>query len=140
MHIPATAHAAASERLMQRYYRTKQAVRQFNAMLLQNPARPSVSRRTAVTQPLNERFVSRDGLLEARDELLFEQQPAAILESFLLLEQHPGTDRFFRGHPARAAGARSTGSMPHSAATRATVSCSWTSCASRRASPMRCGG
>ncbi|MDD5180552.1 MAG: ACT domain-containing protein, partial [Gallionellaceae bacterium] len=39
--------------------------------------------------PLNARFVSRDNLLEARDEMLFEREPSAILESFLLMEQHP---------------------------------------------------
>ncbi|HEX5477080.1 MAG TPA: ACT domain-containing protein, partial [Burkholderiales bacterium] len=39
---------------------------------------------------LNERFRVRGELLEAADEKLFEREPAAILESFLLLMQHPG--------------------------------------------------
>jgi [protein-PII] uridylyltransferase len=88
MHISATATRRASEHLMQRYYRTRQAVRLLNAVLLQNlHARlfPEADR----LRPLNARFAVRDGLLEARDEMLFEHEPSAILESFLLLEQHP---------------------------------------------------
>ena len=45
-------------------------------------------------RPLNERFVARDDLLEARDEMLFEREPSAILESFLLMEQHPNLTGF----------------------------------------------
>jgi [protein-PII] uridylyltransferase len=41
------------------------------------------------TYPINERFIARDDYLEARDEELFNQEPSAILESFLLLEQRP---------------------------------------------------
>jgi [protein-PII] uridylyltransferase len=42
-----------------------------------------------VSYPLNERFVARDDLLEARSEALFEREPSAILESFLLMAQYP---------------------------------------------------
>jgi [protein-PII] uridylyltransferase len=88
MNIQATAARRASERLMQRYYQTRQAVRQLNEVLLRN-LHDHLFTVEARATPVNDRFVARDGLLEARSELLFEQEPAAILESFLLLEQHP---------------------------------------------------
>jgi [protein-PII] uridylyltransferase len=90
--IVASAQRRASEHLMQHYYRTRRAVLQLNAVLLQTirarifPA--------AEPQPVNERFVARDDKLEARDEALFEKEPSAILESFLLLEQHPQLSGF----------------------------------------------
>ena len=85
--IAASAQRRASEHLMQRYYRTRQAVQQLNAVLLQTMRARIFA--AAATHPLNERFVARDDKLEARDESLFEHEPSAILESFLLLEQHP---------------------------------------------------
>jgi [protein-PII] uridylyltransferase len=85
--ITASAQRRASEHLMQRYYRTKQAVLQLNSVLLQTMRARIFP--AAATYPLNERFVARDDKLEARDEALFEHEPSAILESFLLLEQHP---------------------------------------------------
>ena len=88
MNIAASSTRRASEHLMQRYYRTKQAVLQLNAVLLQN-MRAHLFPESGTTQPLNDRFMMRDDLLEARDEALFEKEPSAILESFLLLQQHP---------------------------------------------------
>lgn len=85
--IAASAQRRASEHLMQHYYRTKQAVLQLNAVLLQTMRARIFP--AAETFPINDRFVARDDKLEARDEALFETQPTAILESFLLLEQHP---------------------------------------------------
>ncbi len=85
--IAASAQRRASEHLMQRYYRTRQAVGQLNDVLLQTMRARIFP--PAATYPLNERFVARDDRLEARDEALFEREPSAILESFLLLEQHP---------------------------------------------------
>ena len=93
MHISVTATRRASEHLMQRYYRTKQAVLQLNAMLLQN-LHARLFPEGATVRPLNERFVARDDLLEARDETLLEREPSALLECFLLMEQHPELTRF----------------------------------------------
>ncbi|MDH2916096.1 MAG: nucleotidyltransferase domain-containing protein, partial [Gallionella sp.] len=85
--ITASPQLRASERMMRRYYQTKRAVQQLNAVLLQTMrARLFPS---AETHHLNERFVARDDKLEARDETLFETNPSAILESFLLIQQHP---------------------------------------------------
>ena len=88
MHIQASTSRRASEHLMQHYYRTKQAVLQLNSVLLQNMRARIFSEAGAVT-PLNEHFIARDNFLEARDEALFNRHPSAILESFLLMEQHP---------------------------------------------------
>jgi [protein-PII] uridylyltransferase len=78
----------ASEQLMQRYYRTAKAITQLNTLLLQNIAVQLLSREHSEPEILNERFQAAHELLDARDPELFERQPGAILESFLLLQQH----------------------------------------------------
>ena len=93
MRIAATRNRRASEHLMQRYYRTKKAVLQLNAVLLQN-MRAHLFPEGRTTRAVNENFIARDDLLEARTEDLFELHPSAILESFLLLQQHPGLAGF----------------------------------------------
>jgi [protein-PII] uridylyltransferase len=86
--IADSANRRASEHLMQRYYRTKLAVRQFNAILLQN-LRDYLFRDALPQRLLNERFRAIGTLLEIRDERLFEHTPEAIFEMFLLMQQHP---------------------------------------------------
>ncbi|MFH0933586.1 MAG: [protein-PII] uridylyltransferase, partial [Pseudomonadota bacterium] len=88
MHIAATETRRASEHMMQRYYRTKRAVVLLNAVLLQN-LRDHLFPEGSVISPINERFLSHDDKLELRDDQLFEKEPSAIFESFLLMEQHP---------------------------------------------------
>jgi [protein-PII] uridylyltransferase len=84
----ATASRRASELLMQAYYRNAKAVTQLNAILLQNLEARISKEPEAAPRPLNERFQARGTLLEARREDLFEREPRAILESFLLMQQH----------------------------------------------------
>jgi [protein-PII] uridylyltransferase len=79
----------ASEQLMQRYYRTAKAVSQLTTIVLQNLDARVTPPRDNEYHPINERFGARDELLVARDERLFERDPTAVLESFLLLQQHP---------------------------------------------------
>ncbi|MFZ5523891.1 MAG: [protein-PII] uridylyltransferase [Pseudomonadota bacterium] len=88
MGIAASANRRASEHLMQRYYHTKRAVLQFNAILLQN-LHDHLFREKPQLHPLNERFMVVGTLLDVRDEELFEHTPSAIFELFLLMEQHP---------------------------------------------------
>lgn len=88
MNIHASTSRRASEHLMQHYYRTKQAVLQLNSVLLQN-MRARIFPEAGIIHPINERFIARDHFLEASDEALFNRQPSAILESFLLMELHP---------------------------------------------------
>lgn len=88
MGIAASAHRRASEHLMQRYYRARLAVRQFNAILLQN-LHDHLFREQPPQHALNERFRAMGTLLEIRDEHLFEHTPAAIFELFQLMQKHP---------------------------------------------------
>ena len=83
-----SAHRRASEAMMQRYYQTAKGVTQLNTILLQNLEARLAPEPDVEPHALNERFRSRGALLEAASDDLFEQQPLAILESFLLLMQH----------------------------------------------------
>ncbi|MCC6531476.1 MAG: [protein-PII] uridylyltransferase [Burkholderiales bacterium] len=83
-----TASRRASEQLMQTLYRTATAVRQLNAIVHQNVGARIFPQRTEAPEPINERFCIRNELLEATREDLFEREPAAILESFQLLQEH----------------------------------------------------
>ncbi len=78
----------ASEQLMQDYYRHAKAITQLNTILLQNLQARFAPEPAAAPRVLNERFQARGTLLEARREDLFEREPHAILESFLLMQQH----------------------------------------------------
>jgi len=88
MGVADSANRRASEHLMQRYYQTKRAVRQFNTILLQS-LRDYLFREEPPQFALNERFRTIGTLLDIRDEQLFEHKPESIFELFLLMEQHP---------------------------------------------------
>jgi [protein-PII] uridylyltransferase len=78
----------ASELLMQRYYRAAKSIRQLNVVLLQNlHARLFPAEVTVV--PINDEFQAVDELLDLKEEATFVRRPGAILDSFLLLQQHP---------------------------------------------------
>ncbi|MDA8108091.1 MAG: [protein-PII] uridylyltransferase [Betaproteobacteria bacterium] len=83
-----TSARQASEQLMQRYYRTAKAVTQLNTIVLQNLQVRLLPEPAGPPQPLNERFQARGELLEAHSEDLFEREPRAVLEGFLLMQQH----------------------------------------------------
>lgn len=87
MGYSATLHRRASEQLMQRYYRTAKSITQLNTILLQNIAAAIFHDSDGQAEKINERFRKVRDLLEASDEQLFERDPGAILESFLLLQQ-----------------------------------------------------
>ena len=85
-----SAHQQAVEHFMGDYFRNVQELNRLNDVLLQlfreailhadDPADPV---------PINKRFQKRKGFLEASHEGVFEHQPFALLELFLLLQQHP---------------------------------------------------
>lgn len=81
-------HRLASEQLMQRYFRSANAVAELNTVLLQNLSAHIVPEQDHSIQPLNERFFVREQLLHAVDEGLYEREPSAILETFVLLQAH----------------------------------------------------
>ena len=78
----------ASEQLMQAYYRHAKAITQLNTILLQDLQARFAPEPDTAPRVLNERFQARGTLLEARREDLFEREPRAILEGFLLMQQH----------------------------------------------------
>ena len=80
----------AVEQFMQRYYRTVIQLQRLNELLLQLFQEAMVSVGSAdIVQPINPRFQARNGYLEVRYPELFRQQPLAMLELFLLLQQNP---------------------------------------------------
>ena len=83
-----TPDARASEAMMQRYYRAAKTVTQLNTIVLQNIATRLLPQPGGLPRSLNERFQVKGELLHVRDEALFEREPRAILESFLLMMQH----------------------------------------------------
>ncbi len=87
----------ASEVLMRRYYWAAKAVVQLNQILLQvieERLRAERGQPAPALRPLNARFLERAGLLEVADDALYQREPHAILEGFLLLERVPGVKGF----------------------------------------------
>ncbi|HEX2530787.1 MAG TPA: [protein-PII] uridylyltransferase [Burkholderiaceae bacterium] len=78
----------ASEYLMQHYYWAAKAVTQLNTILLQN-IKAQLFPQPASVQKINERFNEVNGLIDIVHGNTFETVPSAMLEVFLLLEQHP---------------------------------------------------
>ena len=81
----------AVEHMMQGYYRTVMEVSRLSEMLLQHFEEDILGDPDALAiTPLTQAFQLRGDFIEARDNQLFIQNPHALLEIFLLLEQHPG--------------------------------------------------
>jgi [protein-PII] uridylyltransferase len=81
-------YTLAVEQLMQRYYRTVNDVKLLNELLLQL-FREAILSDHAPPQPLNPRFQVRSDYLEGISDDLFERQPSALLELFVVLQQNP---------------------------------------------------
>src|SRR5713101_5492665 len=82
-----TAHRRAGEQLMQSYFRTAKAVTQLNTILLQNVGAEIFPARDSDGAKISEKFRRVGELLEAHPADLFEREPTAILESFLVMQQ-----------------------------------------------------
>jgi len=83
----------ASEKLMREYYWAAKAVAQLNQILLLNIEDHLRSQRgepVGSFRPLNERFFEKAGLLEVASDDLYEKQPHAVLETFLMYQATPG--------------------------------------------------
>ncbi len=78
----------ASEQLMQEYYRNAKAVMLLNTILLQNMEAALAPESQQVPQILDDHFQTVGNLLDVRDEALYESRPAAILDTFLALQEH----------------------------------------------------
>jgi [protein-PII] uridylyltransferase len=83
-----TPHRLASEQLMQRYYRAAKAVTQLNTIVLQNLTTLITPQQDREYHPINERFGVRGELLETSTEDVYEREPGALLETFVLMQQH----------------------------------------------------
>ena len=83
-----TAHRRASEHLMQRFYRTASEISQLNTIVLQNLGTLIFPPRGRAVRKINAHFCSRNELLAANDEGLFRREPSAMLEAFVMLQQH----------------------------------------------------
>jgi [protein-PII] uridylyltransferase len=78
----------AVEQLMQKYYRTVMDVSLLNEMLLQL-FREAILTQSAPPVPINPRFQIRNDYLEVTHPEVFARSPSALLELFVLLQQHP---------------------------------------------------
>jgi [protein-PII] uridylyltransferase len=78
----------AVEQLMQKYYRTVMDVSLLNEMLLQL-FREAILTQSATPLPINARFQIRNDYLEVTHPEVFARYPSALLELFVLLQQHP---------------------------------------------------
>ena len=81
------ANKRASEQLMQRYYRAAKSITQLNTILLQNLGSALFEEQPGEREIINPRFTRVRDLLEAASDDLFETEPAAIFESFLILQR-----------------------------------------------------
>ena len=80
----------AAEILMQHYYRAAKRVGLKNKILLLDLKSRAIPATGSSPQPVNARFAVSRGMLEARAPDLFEREPGAMLEAFLLLQQQSG--------------------------------------------------
>lgn len=83
-----TPRKRASEQLMQSYYRSVKFIGLMNEILLKQ-FKQMLSVAPPVIHPINAHFEAHDQLLEAKTAGLLQQQPSAIFEAFLLLQQRP---------------------------------------------------
>ncbi len=96
----------AVERFMKDYYRTIMDLSLLNEMLLQL-FQEAILYAGELSEPvaINKRFQINKGFIEASSENIFKRYPFALLEIFLLMEQHPdikgvraSTIRLIRSH------------------------------------------
>jgi len=99
-------HHLAVEYFMKQYYRTVMELSRLNEMLLQLfKEEILLSNDSSEPVKINNRFQSRKGFIEVVNNNIFKRYPFALLEVFLLLEQHPelkgvraNTIRLIRDH------------------------------------------
>ena len=80
----------AIEQFMQRYYRTIMQLERLNEMLLQLLQQEILFKKLFhLTRRLNDDFILRSGYVEAVDEQVFQRNPSALIEIFLLMQSRP---------------------------------------------------
>ncbi len=80
----------AVEHFMKQYFRAVTDIQRLNEMLLQL-FEEQITLQNVLSPPqrINERFQSRSGFLEISHPDVFKEYPPALLELFLVLQQHP---------------------------------------------------
>ncbi|MDE2024465.1 MAG: [protein-PII] uridylyltransferase [Gammaproteobacteria bacterium] len=79
----------AVEQFMQAYYRSIKELSLLNEMLLQSLEEAILADAPPAPTFLDDNFEERGGFLRLRDPGLFKRRPAALLEMFHVLQQHP---------------------------------------------------
>jgi [protein-PII] uridylyltransferase len=79
-----------SEVLMRRYYWAAKAVMQLNQILMLNIEERIEGSQDAPMRPITAKFLERAGMLEVASDDLYERDPHAILETFLVYQQTVG--------------------------------------------------
>jgi len=79
----------AVELFMKRYYRNVKELALLNEILLQHFQEAILQRGKAKVRALNRRFQAHGDFLEVTRRNIFERAPFALLELFLVLQQHP---------------------------------------------------
>jgi [protein-PII] uridylyltransferase len=82
-------YTLAVEQLMQRYYRTVMDLSRLNEMLLQLFEEAILMDPDAEAEPLNAHFQIKNGFLQTVHNNVFRNDPSALLELFLQLQQNP---------------------------------------------------
>jgi [protein-PII] uridylyltransferase len=80
----------SSEVLMHRYYWAAKAVTQLNQIVLLGIEERVNGSQDTPMRPINGRFLDRSGMLEVVHDNLYLENPHAVLETFLVLQQTPG--------------------------------------------------
>ncbi len=93
----ATPTQRASEVLMRRYYWAAKAVTQLNLILMLNIEERVQGLTDAAMRPITPKFLERGGMLEVASDDLYQRDPHAILETFLVYQRTVG----IRGLSAR---------------------------------------
>ncbi len=78
-----------SEALMRRYYWAAKAVTQLNQILLLN-IEERLNPSTHALRPINARFYDKAGMVEVASDDLYQREPHAILETFLIYQTTVG--------------------------------------------------
>jgi [protein-PII] uridylyltransferase len=78
-----------SEALMRRYYWAAKAVTQLNQILLLN-IEERLNPSTHAPRPINARFLEKAGMVEVASDDLYQREPHAILETFLVYQTTVG--------------------------------------------------
>ena len=82
----------AVEQFMHQYYRSVIALRELNDVLLQYFDEKINKIENNVIVPINERFQLRDNYIEVTHEQVFDNNPSALLEIFVLMGKAPSID------------------------------------------------